>query len=83
MPCEFNRSCISSWATEKGAAIDDACPHRCQINAMALESINATISDSDTEHGDRHCGYSSSAVVEPPADIAALIASAEDGTGLV
>ena len=83
MPGEFKRSCISSWATEKCTSIDGACPHRCSIVAMASESIDTTISDSDAEHGDRHGGYRSSAFVEPPADIAALIADAEDGTGLV
>jgi hypothetical protein len=83
MPGEFKRSCISSWATEKGTSIDDACPHRCSVDAMALESVDTNISDSDAEQRDRHGGYRSSAVVEPPADIATLIEDAEDGTGLV
>ncbi len=60
MPGEFKRSCITAWATEKHCELDDCCPHRCQISAMASQSIEESV-----------------------ADIAALIADAEDGTGLL
>jgi hypothetical protein len=79
MPGEFKRSCITEWATEKHCELDDCCPHRCNISAMASQSIE----ESDAEHGGLPRGATSSAPPEPPADIAALIADAEDGTGLL